>query len=269
MGKKDGFGKYTWTDGSYYIGEWKDNKINFIDNPGLDDFVGGSITAYQVTDLTAMVVNSQNGVEVGTEIQGRHAARLNKPMIFIANHLDHDKANFEKTIENLKERFGANVIVTQYPVETGTGFNSIIDIITMKMYKYKAEGGLAEVTDIPANEVDKAEELHNALIEKAAESDESLMEIFFENETLTREELTRGISKGLIGRGMFPVFCISAKANMGVDRLLDFLANAAPTAAQMPAPLNSEDSEIKCDPNGPASIFVFKTSIEPHIGEVN
>ena len=249
--------------------EWKDKKLNFIDNPGLDDFVGGSITAYHVTDLAVMVVNAQNGVEVGTEIQGRHATRFNKPIVFAINHLDHDKSNFEKSLENLKERFGSNVITAQYPIETGTAFNSIIDVILMKMLKYKADGGVAEILDIPASEADKAAELHSELIEKAAESDESLMELFFENETLTNEELTRGISKGLIERGIFPVFCIAAKTNKGVDRLMDFLASTAPSPAQMPFPVNTDNEEIKPDSNAPASIFIFKTSIEPHIGEVN
>ena len=249
--------------------EWKDNKINFIDNPGLDDFVGGSITAYHVSDLALMVVNSQNGVEVGTEIQGRHADRLNKPMVFAVNYLDHDNANFEKTIESLKERFGGNVIITQYPVETGEGFNAIIDVLLMKMLKYKPEGGIAEILDIPASETDKAEELRAELIEKTAESDEELMEIFFEKETLTIDEIRKGLSKGVIERGIFPVFCISAKANMGIDRLLDFLVINAPTASQMSVPINTDGEEIKTDSTGSASIFIFKTSIEPHIGEVN
>ncbi|MCF8370470.1 MAG: elongation factor G [Bacteroidales bacterium] len=248
--------------------EWKGNKINIIDNPGLDDFVGGSITAYAVSDLAVMLVNAQNGVEVGTEIQGRHASRLNKPMMFVVNHLDHDKANFEKTFEALKERFGGNTILAQYPIDTGAGFNSIIDVVKMKMYKYPADGGKAEVLDIPAGEKDKAEALHAELIEKAAESDESLMELFFENETLTDAEMTKGISDGLIQRGLFPVFCVSAKANKGVDRLLDFLAETAPTSVKMPGVQNSEGQEIKCDPKGPASLFFFKTSIEQHIGEV-
>ncbi|MEA3443939.1 MAG: elongation factor G [Bacteroidota bacterium] len=249
--------------------EWNGNKINIIDNPGLDDFVGGSITSYAVTDLAVMLVNAQNGVEVGTEIQGRHAERLNKPMMFVVNHLDHDKANFEKTLETLKERFASNIVIAQYPVDTGTAFDSIIDVVKMKMYKYPADGGKAEILDIPAEEKDKAEELHSELIEKAAESDENLMEVFFENETLTDEEMTKGISDGLINRGMFPVFCVSAKTNKGVDRLMDFLTETAPSAIDMPGVTNDENDEIKCDPNGIASLFFFKTSLEPHIGEVN
>ncbi len=244
-------------------------KLNFIDNPGLDDFVGGSITAYHVADLALMVINGQNGVEVGTEIQGRHAARLNKPMMFVLNQMDHDKANYDKSVETLKEKFGGNAVVIQYPVATGIDFTSIIDVITMKMYTYGADGGNAEVSEIPDNEKDRAEELHSILVEKAAEADEALMEKFFETETLTREEMTMGISQGLRTRGIFPIFCISAKKNMGVDRLMEFLSRTAPSASEMPGVVNKDEEVIECDPKGPASIFIFKTTIEPHIGEVS
>ena len=244
-------------------------KINFIDNPGLDDFVGGSIAAYHVSDLAVLVVNAQNGVEVGTEIQGRHAEHFNKPMMFVLNQLDHDKANFEKSIESLKERFGGNAIVAQYPVAAGMDFNAIVDVISMKMYKYPADGGKAEILDIPDNEKDRATEYHTELVEKAAEAEESLMEIFFENESLSPEEMTIGLSKGLINRGLFPIFCVSAKKNIGIDRLMEFIATTAPSADDMPVAVNTDGDEIKCDSDGPASVFIFKTSIEPHIGEVN
>ena len=249
--------------------EWDNTKINIFDNPGLDDFVGGSITAYEVSDLTAMLINAQNGVEVGTEIQWRHAKRLEKPVMFIINYLDNDNANFEKSVENLKDRFGGNVVLTQYPLETGDGFNSIIDVMQMKMYKYNGDGGIAEIVDIPSSEKDKAEELHAELIEKAAESDESLMEIFFENESLTDDEMSSGIKKGLIERGVFPILCVSAKRNMGVDRILNFISRTAPVAADMKSKVNDEDTEIKPDITAIPSLFIFKTSIEPHIGEVN
>lgn len=249
--------------------EWKNTKINFIDNPGLDDFVGGSITSYHVTELALMLVNAQNGVEVGTEIQGRHTARLNKPMMFVLNHLDTEKANYEKTLESLKERFGHNVIVAQYPLETGNAFKSIIDVITMKMYTYKDDSGKAVESEIPASEMDKASELHAELVEKSAESDESLMELFFENESLTEEELTRGLLGGLKTRGIFPVFCISGKANKGVDRLLDFICSTAPAPTEGEGCKTTTGEIIKCDPAGITSLYVFKTSIEPHIGEVS
>jgi elongation factor G len=249
--------------------EYKDNKINFLDTPGMDDFCGGVYSSLTVTDCAVLVLNAQNGVEVGTEITFRHAANFNKPIIFAINHLDHEKANFEKTVEMLRETFGNNVILAQFPVNEGTGFNSIVDVISMKMLRYGKDGGVAEVVDIPADHRDKAEELHSALIEKAAEADESLMEQFFANDTLSEAEISKGIHDGLVKRGIFPVFCISAKANMGVDRLMEFITVSAPNPSESPAPKNSKGVEIKCNASGPASAFVFKAAIEEHIGEIN
>jgi len=249
--------------------EYQDKKINFIDVPGADDFIGGVVTALRPTDSALMLINAQNGVEVGTQIQGRLLESINKPMFFAVNQLDHDKSNFDKTIENLKEVFGGNVVLAQYPVNPGFGFDSIIDLLKMKMIKFPATGGKPEILDIPASEKDKAETLQNELIEKAAESDESLMELFFENGTLTEDELKNGINKGLVTRGIFPVFCISAKKNMGVGLLMKFICNAAPIPTDSPAPINSEEKEVKCDVAGSAALFVFKTSIEEHIGEIN
>ncbi|MCI0522814.1 MAG: GTP-binding protein, partial [Bacteroidales bacterium] len=249
--------------------EFRDKKINIVDTPGLDDFSGGVISSMYAADSVMLVINVQNGVEVGTEIHFRHADKFHKPLILAVNGLDHEKANFEKSIEMLHERFGSNVILAQYPVNEGSGFNTIIDIISMKMLRYTKDGGKAEVVDIPAEHKAKAEELHAALIEKVAESDESLMELFFANDTLTEEEISRGIRTGLLKRGIFPVFCISAKGNIGVDRLLDFISASAPSPADMPAPKNSKGAEVKCTSAGPASVFVFKTTIEEHIGEIN
>ncbi len=249
--------------------EYKDKKINILDTPGLDDFSGGVVSSLYAADCVVLTINVQNGVEVGTEIHFRHADKFHKPLIIAVNGLDHEKANFEKTIEMLHERFGNNVILAQFPVNEGTGFNTIIDVISMKMLKYAKEGGKAEVSEIPAEHKAKADELHAALIEKVAESDESLMEIFFSNDTLTEDEISRGIRAGLLKRGMFPVFCVASKVNIGVDRLLDFIAVAAPSPADMPAVKNSKGNEIKCSDAGPASVFVFKTTIEEHIGEIN
>lgn len=248
---------------------YNDSKINIIDVPGLDDFVGGVISGLNPVETGIMVINAQNGVEVGTEIHFRHSETLKKPLIFVVNLLDHEKSNFEKTIESLKERFGNSVVLTQFPVNEGHGFNSFIDVIKMKMYKYPNDGGKPEITDIPSDHLAHAEDLQNELIEKAAENDEELMEIFFEKETLDENEMRTGIKEGLIQRGIFPVFCISAKNDIGIDRLLEFLVNTAPAPADMPPPVNTEGNEIKCDPNGPASLFVFKSSFEEHIGEVN
>ncbi|HOW08476.1 MAG TPA: elongation factor G [Bacteroidales bacterium] len=249
--------------------EFQNIKINILDTPGLDDFSGGVISSLYAADCAVMTINVQNGVEVGTEIHFRHAEKMHKPLILVINGLDHEKANFEKSVEMMKERLDSNVILVQYPVNEGVGFNSVIDVLKMKMYQYSKEGGTAKILDIPADQKDKAEELHAALVEKAAESDESLMESFFSNDTLSEDEIKRGIAKGILTRGMFPVFCVSAKNNIGVDRLMEFIASEAPSITDMPAPVNSKGAAVKADPAGPASVYVFKSSIEEHIGEIN
>ncbi len=247
--------------------EWLDHKINFIDAPGLDDFVGGVISSLRVTDVALLLINSQNGVEVGTEINSRNLEKNNKSVVLVINHLDHEKANFDKTVEMLKQSLGNNMVLIQYPVTTGSGFDSVIDILSMKMYKYT--GGKQEILDIPAEEKSKAEGLYNALIEKAAESDESLMEKFFENGTLTEEELRIGIKKGIINRGLFPTLCISAKKDIGVSRLMEFVVNYFPAPDEMPAAICTEGNEIACNASKGAAIYIFKTSVEEHIGEVS
>ncbi|MFW5820370.1 MAG: GTP-binding protein, partial [Bacteroidota bacterium] len=216
--------------------EYNDTKINIIDPPGADDFVGGVVSGLHVGETAVMVINAQNGLEVGTEIHNRWTEKFERPMIFVINHLDHDKTNFEKTLEMMKERYGGKVAVTQYPVNAGPTFDSIVDVIQMKLYKYPNDGGKPEITDIPDDEKDKAEELRNELIEKAAENDENLMETFFENETLTEDEMREGISAGILNQGLYPVFCTAARKNMGVGRLLEFITNVLPTPDQLPAP---------------------------------
>ena len=249
--------------------EYQNKKINIIDTPGLDDFSGGVTSSLYAVDLALMVINVQNGVEVGSEIHFRHAEKVEKPMIFVINGLDHEKANFDKSVEMIRERLTNDLVIIQYPVNEGVGFNSIIDVLRMKMLRYGKDGGKAEVLDIPADQADKAAELHNALVEKAAESDEALMEIFFSNETLKEEEIRRGIAKGILTRGMFPVLCISAKQNKGIDSLMEFIVGEAPSITDMPAPKNNKGNIVKPDPSGPASLFIFKSSIEEHIGEIN
>jgi elongation factor G len=249
--------------------EFQNHKINIFDTPGLDDFSGGVISSLFASDAAVMTINVQNGVEVGTEIHFRHAEKENKPLIIVVNGLDHEKANFEKTLEMLKERLSSNVILIQYPLNEGTGFNSIIDVLKMKMLRYAKDGGKAEVVDIPADQAARAAELHSALVEKAAESDEALMELFFSNDSLSEDEIKKGIAKGIRTRGMFPVLCVSSKNNIGVDRLMEFITTEAPSISDMPAPINNKGNEIKPDPAGPASVYVFKSSIEEHIGEIN
>lgn len=249
--------------------EWQNKKLNIIDTPGLDDFVGATVSALKVADTCLMTINAQNGVEVGTEIAARNTEKTNKPLLFVVNQLDHDKANFELTLEQLKQSFGNKAVPVQYPIAVGTEFNSVVDVLLMKMYKWGPEGGEPEIVDIPDSELDKANELHNALVESAAENDEELMELYFDKGSLTEDEMRKGIKAGMINRDLFPLFCVSAKKDMGIRRLMEFINNVTPTVNEMPLPVNSEGTEIKPDENAEASIFVFKTSIEPHLGEVS
>ena len=249
--------------------EWNGKKLNFIDCPGSDDFVGGVYTALNVTDTALMVVNTQYGVEVGTQNQFRITEKLNKPLIFVANQLDGEKADFDSTVEQLTEYYGGKIVLIQYPLVCGPQFNSVVDVLKMKMFKWKPEGGVPEVLEIPDSEKEKAEDLHQKLVEAAAENDESLMEKFFEQGTLTEEEMREGIHKGLLSRGMFPVFCVDGGRDMCVRRLMEFLGTVCPFVSEMPHVTTSEGEDISPEVSGATSVYIFKTSIEPHIGEVS
>lgn len=252
-----------------FYAEFLNKKLNVVDCPGADDFVGSAITALNVTDTGLIVVNAQYGVEVGTQNIFRTVSSLNKPVIFAMNQLDGEKADYENVFEQMREVFGPKVVAIQYPLQSGPGFNSMIDVLLMKKYSWGPEGGVPTIEEIPAEELPRANELHRALVEAAAENDESLMEKFFEEEHLTEDELRLGIRKGLIDRSIFPVFCVSAAKDMGVRRMMEFLGNVVPFVDDMPAPVDTEGQEVKPDPNGPLSLFVFKTTVEPHIGEVS
>ena len=249
--------------------EWNNKKLNMIDCPGSDDFVGGTVTALNVTDTAILLLNGQYGVEVGTQNHFRYTEKLNKPVIFLVNQLDNDKCDYDNILEQLKEAYGSKVVPIQYPINTGPEFNSLIDVLLLKKYSWKPEGGAPIIEDIPAEEMDKAMEWHKALVEAAAENDEELMEKFFEQDSLTEDEMRDGIRKGLAARGMFPVFCVCAGKDMGVRRLMEFLGNVVPFVSQMPKVTNTAGKEIAPDVNGPTSLYFFKTSVEPHIGEVS
>jgi len=249
--------------------EWQDKKLNFIDCPGSDDFIGGAVSALNVTDTALMVLNAQYGVEVGTINQFRYTEQFHKPVIFIVNQLDQEKADFDGTIAQLKDQYGGKIVEIQYPVSVGASFNAVVDVLKMKMYRWQPEGGVPEVLDIPASESDKAMELHKALIEAAAEHDDALMEKFFEEGSLSEDDMRAGIRAGLITRGMFPVFCVCAGRDMCVRRTMEFLGNVVPCTDKMPRPVTTEGEEVTPDPNGPASVFFFKTTMEPHIGQVS
>ena len=239
--------------------EWNNKKLNIIDCPGSDDFVGGAITALNVTDQAVILINGQYGPEVGTQNNFRYTEKLKKPVIFLVNQLDSDKCDFDAVVAQMKDIYGPKCVQIQYPIATGPGFNSLIDVLLMKKYSWKPEGGAPIIEDIPAEEMDKAMELHKALVEAAAENDEGL----------TEDEMREGIRKGLVTRSIFPVFCVCAGKDMGVRRLMEFLGNVVPFVSEMPKVHDTRGEEIAPDSDGPTSLYFFKTGMEPHIGEVS
>lgn len=251
-----------------FYAEFLNKKLNVIDCPGSDDFVGNAITALSMTDTGVLLINAQYGVEVGTQNIFRTTEQLKKPVIFALNQLDGEKADYDNVIEQMREIFGKKVIPIQYPLSCGPSFNAMIDVLLMKKYSWGPDGGVPVIEDIPAEEMAKAQELHQQLVEAAAENDETLMENFFEQGHLSEDEMREGIRKGLIDRSIFPVFCVSALKDMGVRRMMEFLGNVVPFVEDMPAVVDTEGNEVKPDSNGPLSIYMFKTTVEPHIGEV-
>ena len=252
-----------------FYAEFLGKKLNVIDCPGADDFVGNAITALNVTDTGVILINAQYGVEVGTQNIFRTTQKLKKPVIFALNQLDGEKADYENVIEQMREHFGNKIVTVQYPIQCGAGFNAMIDVLLMKKYSWGPDGGVPVIEEIPADQMDRAKELHQALVEAAAENDETLMDKFFEEGHLTEDEMREGIRKGLIDRSIYPVFCVSAAKDMGVRRMMEFLGNVVPFVEDMPAPVTAEGVEVKPDSNGPLSLYFFKTTVEPHIGEVS
>lgn len=251
----------------YHV-EWNGKKLNIIDCPGSDDFVGAAITALNVTDTAILLLNGQYGPEVGTQNHFRYTEKLGKPVIFLVNQLDNEKCDFDHVLEQLKENYGSKVVPVQYPLTTGPGFNSLIDVLLMKKYSWGPDGGAPTIEPVPAEEMEKAQAWHKNLVEAAAEHDETLMEKFFESESLSEDEMREGIRKGLAARGMFPVFCVCAGKDMGVRRLMEFLGNVVPFVDEMPPVHNTRGVVVSPDADGPTSLYFFKTAIEPHIGDV-
>lgn len=250
--------------------EWRDVKINILDTPGFDDFIGEVLCALRVSDTGLMLLNAHQGVEVFTEVIWRYAEQMKSPIIFIVNQVDHEKSDFDKTVEQAKSRLGSGVIPVQYPLNQGTGFDSIIDLLKMKMYQFPSHGGKPEKLPIPDSEKEKADKLHKQLVEAAAENDETLMEIYFEKGELNEDEMRKGIKAGMIHRTLFPLFCLSAKKNMGSGRLMGFIDNVVPSAAEMPIHFQPKSgTAIPCDPKSPASLFVFKTVHESNLGNMS
>ena len=248
---------------------WKDSKINIIDTPGLDDFVGEVVSSLKVADTAIMVVNSVNGVEVGTELLWEYIERFKTPTVFAINQVDHDKSNFDSSLDQLKERFGPKVIPVQYPLNQGEGFNTIVDALRMTMYVFPPDGGKPEKQDIPEAEMGRAQEMHNALVEAAAENDEELMEKFFEEGTLNEEELAAGLRIAIANQDIYPVFCMSASNNMGSGRLMGFVNDICPSPVDRPEAELEGGETMPCDASGPVALFIYKTLSEPQVGLVS
>ena len=248
--------------------EFMNTKFNVIDAPGSDDFIGGAVSAFKVCETGILVINAQQGVEVGTDIFARYAEQYKLPMVVAVNQLDSEKADWEKTLSEMKETFGHKPIVVQFPVNPGPSFDGFIDVLKMKYYHFKDENGTREDLEIPADLKDEAETLRQELIEKAAEFDDTLMERFFEQGSLSEDEIREGLSIGIRQGGVLPVFCLSAKKDIGVKRLMEFTIKTAVSPAETKS-LTKDGNEIECKAENPTSIFIYKTDVEPHLGEVS
>lgn len=249
--------------------EWQNYKINIMDTPGLDDFVGEVISSVRVADTCVYVINAQHGVEIGTDLIWNYVDKFQKPTIFAVNQLDHPQSNFEAALESLKEHFGSAVTVVQYPLNEKEGFNGIIDLLKMQYYRFDPKGGKPEKLPIPASEIERANVLHNVLVEKAAENDESLMELYFEQGTLDEDHMREGLKIGMRAHVVFPVFCVSAKQDMGSGRLMGFIDNVAPSAIDISPELAENGELISHDPNGEEVLFVYKTQVEQNLGKMS
>ncbi len=247
---------------------WKDSKINIIDTPGSDDFVGEILSSMKVADTGIMVLNGAHGVEVGTEIIWEYKEKLGLPGLFVINQCDHEKCDFDNTLEQAKARFGAKLIQFQYPLNPGKSFNAIIDALRMVMYEYPTDGGKPMKKEIPESEKARALAMHNVIVEAAAENDDTLMEHFFESGTLDEIELVHGLRKGIANQTLFPVFCASSTKNMGTGRIMGFINDVCPSPFDRPA-AKTKTGEINVDSAGPTTLFIYKTFSEPKVGRVS
>ena len=249
--------------------DWKDSKINIMDTPGSDDYVGEIASTLKVADTALMVINSAHGVEVGTEIIWEYVRENKTPTLFVINQVDHEKSDFDLSLEQAKNRFGRKVIPVQYPLNQGNGFNTIVDALRMTMYEFGPDGGKPTKVPIPESEMARAQQMHNDLVEAAAENDEALMEKFFDEGSLTEEELAQGLTVALANQEIYPVFCCSATANMGSGRIMGFINDICPSPADRPPAELSNGQTIAPDASGPTCLFIYKTMSEPQVGRVS
>lgn len=248
---------------------WRGYKINIIDTPGYDDFVGEVVSALRVADTAIMLLNAANGVEVGTDLYWQYANQFSTPLIFAVNQLDHEQADYDRAVQQAKDLVGNKLVIFQYPLQQGAGFHEIIDVLRMTMYKFSDTGGKPEKLPIPEAEMSKANQLHRDLVEAVAANDEKLMALYFEKGELTEDELKEGLHQAMIKQELTPLFCLSAERNMGSGRLMGFIDHVCPSAAEMPAQTTRDGKQLLCSPQGKTCIFVYKTVNEPHIGELS
>ncbi len=249
--------------------EFMDHKLNIIDAPGSDDFSGGLFAAFKVADVGLMLFNAQNGFEVGSEIQSRYAKTYNVPLVGVINQLDSDKANWEGTLESITAFSKVKPVIVQYPVNPGPGFDAFIDVLLMKMFRFKDENGTREELPIPAEHAERAAELHRALLEAAAENDETLMDLYFDKGDLEPDEIRKGLGMGIANRDWMPIFCASAKRDIGTKRIMEFIIKVAPNPDQRPPMQDVEGNDVVADATAPTILFVFKSTIEQHVGEIS
>jgi elongation factor G len=249
--------------------EWRDYKINIIDTPGLSDFIGETVSAMRVADTCVMLTSAHHGYEVSTDNLWEYVDEFKKPVIMAINQMDHPQADFDNAWASIENKFSPNAVLMQYPYNQGEGFDSIIDLLKMTMYKFGPDGGKPEKLPIPEEEIDRANQLHNELVEKAAENDEGLMELYFEKGNLNEDELRKGLKIGMLKHEVFPVFILSAKQNMGSGRMMGFIDNVAPAAVEIDNTPTAEGDIVANNPEAKTSLFVFKTLMEPFLGKVN
>lgn len=247
--------------------EWRNYKINIIDTPGLDDFIGEVISSIRVADTVLTVINGRQGVEVGTEIIWNYIDKYHKPTLFVVNQIDHPDTKFDDSFKGITSLVGNNAVKIQFPVKID-GAQCIIDVLKMKCYKFKAEGGKPEKLEIPKSHLEMANHLHNELVEKAAENDDELLELFFEKGTLNEAEMRKGIKAGMLNHDLFPVFCVSALQDMGTGRLMGFIDNVCPAASDLIPEQSVEGHLVAPDTDAPTVLFVFKTIHQPNLGQI-
>ena len=254
--------------------EWNKHKINFIDTPGMANFLSDARAALRVSDGAMVVVDAVAGVQVSTEKVWEAAADLEVPRMVVLNRLDRERASVDRALESLHSVFGRAVVPVQLPIGQEKTFRGVIDLIGMKAWTFATDGsGKPTEGAIPADLEGAAQAAREALIEMVAEADDTLMEKFFEAGTLTQEELLAGLKRGIAASRVFPVLCASAIANVGAQPLLDALISYVPSPAEHPikARKPKSDDEIRVDAksDGPTAAFIWKTVADPFAGRIS